>query len=83
VELQRSEAIWDLPRELECVQGSVPTENSRGMTVNERLFSLGLLDDFDRRVENRDWDGLRSLLQQVNLTPNTIDQIIASKRRNT
>ncbi|QEA16043.1 hypothetical protein FRF71_07795 [Novosphingobium ginsenosidimutans] len=42
----------------------------RGMTVNERLFASGLIDDFDRALAQGDTTALRSILVQVDLDPN-------------
>lgn len=54
-----------------------------GMTVNERLFALGLLDESDRLAEARNWNGLRSVLQQVYLSPENIEQIVKTRRKKT
>ena len=54
-----------------------------GMTVNERLFALGMLDEFDRLSAAQDWDSLRSLLRQVYLTPDNIEQIVKTRRKKT
>lgn len=41
-----------------------------GMTVNERLFASGLLDDFDRALAQGDTTALAAILVQVDLDPN-------------
>lgn len=54
------------------------TEDGRyaGMTVNERLYVSGLMDDFDRAVAERDRPGLRSILEKIELGPESIEAII-------
>lgn len=47
-----------------------------GMTVNERLFVSGLMDEFDRAVEARDFDRIRSILRDVELTEESIAPIL-------
>jgi iron uptake system EfeUOB component EfeO/EfeM len=47
-----------------------------GMTVNERLFVSGLMDEFDRAVEARDVDRIRSILGDVELTEESIEPIL-------
>ena len=39
-----------------------------GMTVNERLFSAKLLDEFDTAVNQKNKDKVVALLQQVELS---------------
>jgi hypothetical protein len=39
-----------------------------GMTVNERLFAAGLLDEFDTAVNHKNRDKVVALLQQVELS---------------
>ncbi len=46
------------------------------MTVNERLFAIGQLDNFDRNIEHKQWDQLRILLKRVKLDNDNIDAII-------
>lgn len=40
----------------------------KGMTVNERLFVSGQMDEFDRLVSAKDVDGIRALLEKVEIT---------------
>lgn len=47
-----------------------------GMTVNERLFAAGLLDDFEIAVKNKDAVMVASILQKVKLSPNNIAVIL-------
>ena len=49
-----------------------------GMTVNERLHHSGLLEAFDKAIENREERDIRSILEEVFLTPENIDAIILS-----
>jgi hypothetical protein len=39
-----------------------------GMTVNERLFNLGILDAFDAAARRRDAQAMLSLLRQTELS---------------
>lgn len=46
------------------------------MTVNERLFVAGLLDEFDRAVRAEDVEALRRILQEVELSDDEIAGIL-------
>ena len=39
-----------------------------GMTVNERLFLSGRMDEFDALVRAKDVNGLKALLKDVEIT---------------
>jgi hypothetical protein len=47
-----------------------------GMTVNERLFTAGTLEAFDRACAARDDDEVRRLLRDVLVDEPSIDQIV-------
>lgn len=47
-----------------------------GMTVNERLYVSGLMDEFDKAVEERDNERVRSILSNVELTEESIRPIL-------
>jgi hypothetical protein len=47
-----------------------------GMTVNERLYVSGLMDEFDNAVEERDIDRIRSILSDVDLSEEAIKPIL-------
>jgi iron uptake system EfeUOB component EfeO/EfeM len=47
-----------------------------GMTVNERLYVSGLMDEFDKAVEERDIDRIRSILNNLELTEESIEPIL-------
>lgn len=47
-----------------------------GMTVNERLYVGGLMDEFDQAVESRDAHKVRSILNKVDLTEESIRPIL-------
>lgn len=51
------------------------------MTVNERLFALGLLEPFDRAARRRDRETMIALLAQVDVAPDTADAIISHPRK--
>lgn len=52
------------------------TEEIGGMTVNERLWHLGLFERFDACVERGDRDGLRAVLKECALSDENIERII-------
>jgi hypothetical protein len=52
----------------------------RGMTVNERLHAFSLTEAYDRAVEARDVDGVRSLLKTVHVDDDSIAGILARIR---
>lgn len=49
-----------------------------GMTVNERLYSSGLIDDYDEAVEDKDTDKIKPILNKVGLTGNSVPPILKS-----
>lgn len=49
------------------------------MTVNERLYALGLLDEFDRATQERNTEMMASILAKAFLTPADIENIIAHR----
>lgn len=53
-----------------------------GLTVNERLFNAGLLDQWDAAVRRRDRNEMIALLEQVKVTaPHvTADTVLANPR---
>jgi|AGTN01.1.fsa_nt_gi hypothetical protein len=56
--------------------------NLAGMTVNERLFHVGILDQWDAAVRRRDRNEMIALLEQVEVTdPHvTADTVLANPR---
>jgi hypothetical protein len=68
----RAYALWDEFK-------SLLTQSIHGMTVNERLSTLGLFDDFDRAVEDRDESRLRAILSKCFLDKESIQAIIAQE----
>jgi hypothetical protein len=52
------------------------TQSIHGMTVNERLFSLGLLDEFDKAVAKHDEPHLRAVLFKCFLSNDNVEAII-------
>lgn len=51
-------------------------DEASGMTVNERLFVSGQMDDFDGAVARRDIPELERILRSAYLSPETIRAII-------
>ena len=47
-----------------------------GMTVNERLYVSGLIDEFDEAVEKKNTDKVRAILKKVGLTEDSIKPIL-------
>lgn len=48
------------------------------MTVNERLYVSGLLNEFDEAVENKDTEKVCSILKKVELTDESVKEILES-----
>jgi hypothetical protein len=46
------------------------------MTVNERLFACGLLEDFDRARALRDVKTLRAILTQIELPDYPVEDLL-------
>ena len=54
-------------------------ENSfSGMTVNQRLYVSGLMDDFDYCLKQKDKEGIKFILKKIELNEHSILDIIAS-----
>jgi len=47
-----------------------------GMTVNERLYTSGLLEEFDKSVKEKDVEKVISILKKVDLTDESINPIL-------
>ena len=47
-----------------------------GMTVNERLYASGLMDEFDDAVEKKNAEQVLSILEKVELTEDSIKPIL-------
>jgi hypothetical protein len=47
-----------------------------GMTVNERLYVSGLMDEFDEAVQKKDAEKVRAILEKVELTEESIKPIL-------
>jgi len=48
----------------------------KGMTVNERLYVSGLMDEFDKAVEIKDIKTVKAILKKVELDELSIDPIL-------
>jgi hypothetical protein len=68
----RAYSAWDRFKEL-------LVKSIHGMTVNERLFNLGLLDEFDVAVRKRDKMRLRAILAKCFLNEQNIEAIIENE----
>ena len=49
-----------------------------GMTVNERLYVSGLIDEFYKAVEKKDIEAVISILKKVELSNNQIKPILTA-----
>ncbi|MBZ2190604.1 hypothetical protein K8B33_16000 [Alcanivorax sp. JB21] len=47
-----------------------------GMTVNERLYVSGLMDEFDEAFKEKNAEKMRNILERVGLTEESIKPII-------
>ena len=47
-----------------------------GMTVNERLYVSGLMDEFDEAIQQKDADKIRAILEKVELAEQSIKPIL-------
>ena len=47
-----------------------------GMTVNERLYVIGLMDEFDKAIKGKNIDKIRIILERVELTEDSINTIL-------
>lgn len=52
-----------------------------GMTVNERLFALGLLDAFEQSVQVSNWNECRAILQRAHVGEENVKEIIAKHKK--
>lgn len=53
------------------------SDKYKGMTINERLYVSGLIDEFDKAVGNKDKNKVIDILKQVELTNESIGPILA------
>ena len=49
------------------------TEKYKGMTVNERLYVSGLMDEFDKAVAKKDTPKVVEILKEVELDDTSIE----------
>lgn len=47
-----------------------------GMTVNERLYFSGLMDEYDKAVEKKDAQKVHEILEKIELTEANIKPIL-------
>lgn len=48
----------------------------KGMTVNERLYVSGYMDEYDKAVKEKDITKIREILQKVELNEKSIKPIL-------
>ena len=53
-----------------------------GMTVNERLYALGILDEYDRAVTEGNIEALENILRQARVDDDSIRKIIDNQTKN-
>ena len=58
------------------VQKQLTKNEASGMTVNERLYLSGLLDDFEKAATQGNKSELKSILEKVHLDSESIEVII-------
>ena len=49
-----------------------------GMTVNERLYDVGLMNEFESCLKQKDFEKIKSILKKVELNEDSIIEIINS-----
>jgi hypothetical protein len=49
----------------------------KGMTINERLFASGRMEEFDSYVKKKKWDKLKKLLLNLEVDADSIERLIA------
>jgi len=54
-------------------------KDAAGMTVNERLYLSGLMDDFEKAAAERNRTESKSILERVYLDPETVEAVIRSE----
>jgi len=57
-------------------------EEAAGMTVNERLYLSGLMEDFDKAAAERSRSELKSILEKLYLDQESVEAIIRSVLEN-
>ncbi len=54
-------------------------KEASGMTINERLYLSGLLDDFEKAAKQKNKVELKSILEKVYLNSESIEAIIENE----
>ena len=57
-------------------------QDLKGMTVNERLFVLGLMEDFDSAVKSRNKEASISVLLEAKFTPEQAEETVSVMFKN-
>lgn len=58
------------------MRNTLTATEAAGMTVNERLYLAGLLNDFDKALEQKDKIMLKSILEKVYFSSESAQEII-------
>jgi hypothetical protein len=58
------------------MRNTLTATEAAGMTVNERLYLAGLLDDFDKALKQKDKLRLKSILERVSFSSEMAQEIV-------
>lgn len=58
------------------VPRNIGSDEASGMTVNERLYVSGLMEEYDKAVEIRDVEGISRILSKLFIDQTGIEAII-------
>jgi hypothetical protein len=61
----------------QTISPTLTEQESRNMSVNQRLFAAGLFHEFADAVDRRDISDVERILRQIDLTPEDIQTVIA------
>jgi hypothetical protein len=61
----------------QTISPNLTDQDSRNMSLNQRLFAAGLFHEFADAVDRRDISDVERILRQIDLTPEDIQTVIA------